>query len=253
MSRSLLLEIARCPIVALRLSEPHERHPCQSIVATQSASTAESFQVPEPWSGSLSGAPILFLSSNPSIGDDVYPDRSWKDEVIVDFFERRFGGGQREWVIDGTRALLKNDTYNVRGTKYWQSVRQRARELLNREPIPGQDYVLSEVVHCKSEGKVGVAEAFATCVDRYLTRVLDEARAVLVVALGSWAAWALRQGLGMAPDESGNDNLLGPIDHHGRARYVAFLPHPNRIGRPKSFAANLTPQEMARLTALFQS
>ena len=52
-------------------------------------------QVPEPWSGNLEHAPILFLSSNPSISTaELYPRWEWPDEEIADFFGRRFGGGQ---------------------------------------------------------------------------------------------------------------------------------------------------------------
>jgi hypothetical protein len=93
----LLLEIARCPVVEYCLEQPHRSHPCAEIVRSQGATELTDFQVPEPWSGPISTAPILFVSSNPSISksfppsdlDEEYPtgsSSSWPDARIVDFF-----------------------------------------------------------------------------------------------------------------------------------------------------------------------
>ncbi|WP_196524075.1 hypothetical protein [Nostoc commune] len=35
-------------------------------------------------------------------------------------------------------------------------VRQRAIELLERDVIPGIDYAITEIVHCKSENEIGL-------------------------------------------------------------------------------------------------
>jgi len=40
----------------------------------------------------------------------------------------------------------------------------RASELLERPADAGTDFGLTEVVHCKSPAELGVAEAYATCV-----------------------------------------------------------------------------------------
>ena len=61
----------------------------------QEARSLAGLQVPEPWSGDLEGAPILFLSSNPSISTaELYPRWKWPDEEIAGFFGRRFSGGR---------------------------------------------------------------------------------------------------------------------------------------------------------------
>jgi hypothetical protein len=79
----LLLEIVRCPNVQACLADPEKKHPCRKIVQSQGEKAAEHFQVPEPWSGHLETAPILFLSSNPSISqDEEYPRFGWGDELI---------------------------------------------------------------------------------------------------------------------------------------------------------------------------
>jgi hypothetical protein len=43
---------------------------CRDVILTQDVPSLEKFQVPEPWCGDLESAPILFVSSNPSIDKD---------------------------------------------------------------------------------------------------------------------------------------------------------------------------------------
>jgi hypothetical protein len=93
---SLLLEIATRPVVQCCLEQPEQSHPCAELVRSQGAVTLADFQLPEPWSGPIATAPILFVSSNPSISrsdppsdlDEEYPTWSatWPDTSVVDFF-----------------------------------------------------------------------------------------------------------------------------------------------------------------------
>ena len=95
----LLHEIVHCDNVQECLVGEKIRHPCYSIVKSQVVSSLESFQVPEPWNGDIVDAPILFLSSNPSISEvEDYPCWGWDSELIEDFFVHRFGGGKKDWV-----------------------------------------------------------------------------------------------------------------------------------------------------------
>lgn len=64
-SRSLLLEIARCPLVPV--AAERGSHPCHAVVSAQQSVPLGNRHVPEPWSGMISSAPILFVSSNPAI------------------------------------------------------------------------------------------------------------------------------------------------------------------------------------------
>ena len=92
---TLLQEITHCPEAAHCFTHPTAAHPCQKIVQVQGAGSLAELQVPEPWSGDLEGAPVLFLSSNPSISTaEVYPRWEWADEEIADFFGGRFGDGR---------------------------------------------------------------------------------------------------------------------------------------------------------------
>ncbi len=61
----LLLEITECPVVALCWTGEGATHPCRRIVETQPADPP-TFQVPEPWTGHLDRAPLLFVASRRS-------------------------------------------------------------------------------------------------------------------------------------------------------------------------------------------
>jgi hypothetical protein len=72
---SLLNDIVRCRIATDVLrGRARADHPCTTIVMSQSVTDPAVFQVPEPWSGRLDRAPILFLCCKPSINEqEVYP------------------------------------------------------------------------------------------------------------------------------------------------------------------------------------
>ena len=66
---TLLTNIARCPITHQIIQNPEKSKslPCYKVVKSQPIKSYENFQLPEPWGGHIDKAPILFLSSNPSI------------------------------------------------------------------------------------------------------------------------------------------------------------------------------------------
>ena len=109
--RQLLGEIAHCPVAkAIRLGDSPVFVPCHNVVSLQAG---KSFQLPEPWSGQIDTAPLLFVSSNPAIDElEVYPDESWEDGKTTDFFQKRFTSEDR-WVIDG-RALQQGGRADAR-------------------------------------------------------------------------------------------------------------------------------------------
>ena len=75
--QDLLLQIARCPNVAHCLSGAGQSHPCSTIVNHQRTLGIHDPYVPVPWIGHIETAPILFLSSNPSVtGVDFAPKAS---------------------------------------------------------------------------------------------------------------------------------------------------------------------------------
>jgi len=244
----LLLEIARCPHVVSCITQPKHTHPCSEIVSSQAAQSLATHQLPEPWSGDLVHAPILFVSSNPSISEvEEYPHWDWSDDAIIDYFTRRFEGGRKQWIKDGTKTLQRDGTY-ARATAFWAAVRQRAAELLQRDPRPGFDYALTEVVHCKSLSERGIRKAQTYCVPHFLQRVLEASEARIIVILGAHARMAV-QNIFNIPDTV---TLYGPTNVFCHERYVLSLPHPNAHS-PRKCTACLTDDELHRVYAFLRT
>lgn len=94
---------------------------CPLIVASQGVELND-FQVPEPWAGDVGTAPVLFISSNPSISD-VEPYQRWgtADEDRIEFFTDRYGDGPtqiRDGVYHPLKASLGIASYSKSGTGY---------------------------------------------------------------------------------------------------------------------------------------
>ena len=136
----LLLAITRCPeLITARTSGAH---PCSKIASVQ---RHDAYQVPEPWSGHIERAPILFVASNPSIDEDErFPTASWSEADTIDYFQRRF---------DSDAGYISQRAYNK--VRFWTAVRARAKEIFQRDAVPGKDFALTELVHCKSRPRAG--------------------------------------------------------------------------------------------------
>ncbi len=256
---ALLQEIAHCPVVADWYARPDRRqdNPCAAIIAYQArefgAVERSAYQLPEPWRGDLERVPLLFVSSNPSIGPtgpDEYPRWDWAAEGIEAHFVNSFVDG----IIDGAYI---NAGGGRRGpyVAFWGGILERARELFGPDVSPGTDYALTEVVHCKSRQEIGVhgrRGALLPCTRRYLRRVVSLSGAKVIVVLGGAARSAVTQELtelgmlGMRPEWG---SVLGPVPIGERERTVVFLPHPNAYRR-RSFAACVSPENLEHLRFL---
>ncbi len=193
-TRDFLLTIARCSLVEDQFLNPSLAQPCRGVITAQAPLQRDSHQVPEPWSGRLESASVLFFGSNPSINPvEVFPTETWSDDDIVDFFGNRFGGGRQEWVKrlhvlrnDGTHGPAK------KWVRFWAACRGRATELLGRQAVDGVDFAIAEAVHCKSKGEQDAGEAVTelaalTCADRYIRAVVDLSPARAIVSFGGIA------------------------------------------------------------------
>lgn len=239
---SLLREISHCPNVLYCLEHPNEPHACASIVRRQKVRDISQFQVPEPWTGHLDRAALLFLSSNPSISEsEEYPRWSWPDALVREYFNFRFEGISKVWIKDGTKTLQRSGEY-ARATSFWAAIRKRAIELLGPEVRPGIDYALTELVHCKSKSEFGIRKAAPKCVELYLGQVLKVSPARVLVIMGKTARISLERDLHLPPHGA----LYGPKKLYGRQRLLVFLPHPNSRG-PRSFGKRLTLQDLGQL------
>jgi uracil-DNA glycosylase len=94
--------------------------------------------------------------------------------------------------------------------------------LLGRNAIPGIDFALAEVVHCKSGNRIGVPEAVHECARRYLTQVLNMSAATVVVFVGKYAAERVREFFAIR----GISRMVGPSIVAGQRRLLLFLDAP---------------------------
>lgn len=139
---------------------------------------------------------------------------------------------------------MRTDGTYSHATQFWAAVRQRAIELLQRDMIPGFDYALTEIVHCKSHDEIGVEQAQEQCVPAYLRRVLELAKARVIVVLGVRARQVIQREFEIHPEKL----LSESIEIGGHQRLFTFLPHPNARG-DCSFAKCLQNDELERLHA----
>ena len=206
----LLIAITRCSHVESARADPS--HSCADVVGVQEGDAAE-FQVPEPWSGHIDRAPILFVGSNPSISEDEdFPTSSWSEAETIGFFQHRFDK-------DGNGPTRKRFTE----VEYWKGVRARAGELLGRDAVEGEDFALTEVVHCKSKEARGVRQALPVCTQRWIDEVLSQSVARVVVLLGVPAREACTRHWKV----EGGKSVRFDVPIAGRCRAVVVLPHPS--------------------------
>jgi len=243
----VLESIIQCEILAR--CKAGEDLPCSKIVSVQDVPIRE-HQVPEPWTGHLEKARLVFISSNPSIDPlEAYP--RWGDDITQSgrYFTDRFDGGPGQ-ILDGVRSPLPGGGWSTGVVRFWASVRQRAFELIP-DAIPGIDYALTEVVHCKSKNEIGVAEARHTCATKYLPQVLSAASEARVFAvIGVHAAREVSQLFDLGLD---GEHRYAEFVHDGRPRAFVYLDHPSSGGKNKRFATALTPEQLDRLRAEFLS
>lgn len=238
--RALLVRVARCPLIREALGD--NRHPCRDVVAMQ-GDTERDRQVPEAWAGNLRKSRVVFVSSNPSIGTasqdqapstaEAYPVAAWPDEKIVEFLGSRFDQSVRPRpFVQNFHHLQRDGHYSHKPTRFWLSMQRRAEELLGDEADPSRNYVMTEVVHCKSKGETGVAMAAETCARRYLNDILSLTAAPIVVVVGKQAHLGLHEHLPHLPEPP----YICPAQLGGLPRKLVFIWHPAAFQGPKTIS-----------------
>ena len=249
-SNELLLKIARCQNMNGYYANKLDSQKCKKVIESQNFNSIEKFHLPEPWNGNIQNAPILFISSNPSISSkdnqgnylEQFPINNWPNHQIIDFFTNRFGGGEKEWVKDGRYSLQTNGTHSSKGTSYWINMRNRSAELLDRDPekvIMGIDFASTELVHCKSRSEIGYNDALTYCTEQYFSAILDISTAKVVICVGASTGKYVRDYFGFP------DSKICVEDLEGKKRYFVFLPR--NISSIGKISNNLDEVEVAQI------
>jgi hypothetical protein len=249
-ARDLIGCITRCPEVLAVWNNPDGQHPCRDVVRSQDAvGPGASFQVPEPWAGHIDRAPLLFMSSNPSISRlEPYPewDAEWDADRTAQFFIERFGPGPTQ-AKNGVYYALKepgrgNSQHSARPVPFWNICKRNAEWLYDRRVTPGADYAMTEVVHCKSRSEVGVSAARDHCMYQWFDRILQISSAAVIVVLGGHARYGVQAITKTALE------YWTPVraDLGGRSRLVMLAQHPNSR-QPRRWDQQISPDNRSDL------
>lgn len=242
----LLLEISHCSEISIAAHD--KTHTCHSIVNTQDPSW-DGFQLPEPWSGDLENAKLLFIASNPSINfEESYPNKIWPADVIVDFFRNRFDPNT-DWTENRKVLLADGKGYARKSVAFWNSVNRQAERAFGRNVVMGVDFAMTEVVHCKSVDEKGVSECLTHCSKKWMTRILEISHARVIILMGSQAATWFASNYG--PVEA--FGIQGQFEISVAERLVVNVPHPSSWAKVKRLDRILSERELQRLQRILNS
>lgn len=182
-SRKLFWDIVNCQLRSLR-GQGCPR--CNRILGLQNG--ANRLQIPEPWSGDIDNASVLFVGANPALcRNEIFPSRDatapyqwaqycgqgsrWTPQGVESYFEGRFGVAACPhckipyFDPSGQRVLWTNCAYHNVQNQYWRIYNKYYNAVLTATGLPEEEYgfALTDVVHCKGGGQVGVLEASACC------------------------------------------------------------------------------------------
>ena len=94
--------------------------PCASVAVAQG--NLHPPHLPEPWSGHLDTARLLFVSSNPGFDPlEYFPDNTWPAARTEEFFTDRFVAGQPPYV-QNRRVRYAIGGYAAKAPQYWSEV-----------------------------------------------------------------------------------------------------------------------------------
>jgi len=249
-ARDLIGCITRCPEVQAVWDDPEGPHPCQDVVKSQACAGPDTgFQVPEPWAGHVDRAPLLFVSSNPSISTlEPYPEwgAQWGEDQTAQFFTERFGPGPTQ-AKDGVYHALKqpgpgNSWHSARPVAFWNACKRNAEWLYDRPVSAGTDYAMTEVVHCKSRREIGVSAARDRCMDRWFHRILRISPAAVIIVVGGQARYGVQ-----AITKTTLEHWK-PVraELGGRNRLVMLVQHPN-ARQPRRWNQHISHEDCSNL------
>lgn len=187
-AQKIFWDIINCP----NIKNCHSGSPCFDIISSQ-CQYHQPWHSPEPWTGDIENARLLFVSSNPSImKGEVFPYTQnvplckktfvgakfngysvpWPNNDIERFFESRLQGqidpvSGKQYVSAKKQVLCVNGKYS-RSVPTWVKMDKYASAILGKKQIQaGIDYAICEVVKCKSKNEYGVPSAMQYCFNHF--------------------------------------------------------------------------------------
>ena len=137
---------------------------------------------------------------------------------------------------------MKDGSY--KNVKYLSNIKGRVKEifdLINKEFIPGTDYCLTEIVHCKSNDEIGVGKAVVAC-EKYLKEIIKLSPASLLIIVGKTAKISFCKQYKL--EKYLNKNVSDPENIEGKERLMYFIPAPDAWGVKKKMEYYLEENEI---------
>ncbi|MDB6160426.1 MAG: hypothetical protein JWO04_4132 [Gammaproteobacteria bacterium] len=169
---------------------------------------------------------------------DDSPTWQSSDERIISYYSQGFPS-----VFP--KILRADGNPSVEHVRFWAAIRARAAELYRvkaKTLSPGQDFAITELVHCKSRNELGVQGAISECLKMHWEPTMRLAAARVIVVLGDVARRAL------ALDGTATVQCR---DWFGRPRLTAWLPHPN-ARKKRKFGDYYTTEQLESLHVALQ-
>jgi uracil-DNA glycosylase len=232
-------DIIYCPNIELYYNKKDTI--CNDIIGFQQGVQKASFQIPEPFCGEIDKAKILIIGSNPSIDlkqNELFPTYEWDENRIIEYFYKRY----EKYIENGTKKIMKNGKY--RTVQYWSGINVRVKEifeLINKEFIPGIDYCLTEIVHCKSNHEFGIKKAVNYC-NKYLKEIIKLSPASLLMIVGKTAKKSFCKQYEL--EKYLNKKVSDSENIEGKERLIYFIPAPNAVGSVKMMKKYLEEHEI---------
>ena len=225
----IMKEIIFCPNIDQYYNKIH--NPCYDIIDAQHEQNKNEFQIPEPFSGEIDKANILVISSNPAIDTgktEKYPNYLWEESEILEFFYKRF----QNYIKDGIRFRTKDGNYS-NAVRFWAGIKARVNEIYkmkNLKPVPGKDYCLTEIVHCKSTMDEGVDKA-EKCCSKHFTNIVKLSPASIFIIVGKHAEKLFCNQYNITKYD--DKNIYSPVLIENKKRLLLFILAPSAVGPPK--------------------
>lgn len=240
-------------IIDCGIREYGQPGPCHGVISSQGASKS-GFHVPEPWNGNIDSARILFVSINPGYSPgELYPRTGnpfwlkgcdFDTSKVESFFERRFDltSPYVEYREGGHAFSIRMEDSSMKKVRgFWTYVFKMADVLIpGADPL--KDFVITELVHCKSKDVSFLTEAcYDKCMERHFSRIFELSKNMeYAIFIGGSVREHVCRHYGFSAPEKQKWYITTKLN--GRETKIAFVDHNNAFpDRNGNRAYGITP------------
>src|SRR5574344_2843407 len=136
------------------------------------------------------------------------------------------------------------EVYTHRSILHWSSIRKTVAKLYGRsvdDVIPGVDYAMTEIVHCKTTETFCKNKPYSECTDRYLDKLVGVSGAKVILVVGGVASRIVRRRYHIAKDKN---RIKKDVEINGRKFDFIFIADPSSLFPRKIEKIHETAEEL---------